>query len=321
MASRALRARASSAGPRGTDACRRRSGVAADLAGSDVPTTSTARRSGSVAIATKELQRGGIRPLQVLEEQHERRPGLDEAPSRERRRGAGTVLCLHRTDLDEGWRLADELLQLRDALREDAPIRRDCRSRAHAGPRPGLPAVQRLPDEPTDRVEKRGVGNVALEEIALALEPRQSAARSRTWRQERRFPDARGPATTSTTSRDRSRRARCFAGAPLPPSRVRTDCRRSGARTGRRGGRARSSRSCPSSASACAPLRGPPRARRRSGNALLGHLREELDDDVGQNGRHARVHDGGRVRAARDVRVQELQRVARGEGGAPVSIS
>ena len=136
--------------------------------------------------------------------------------------------------------------------------------------------VQRLPDEPTDRVEKRGrrercPGGDRPCPRATGTSP----ASSRTWRTRRRFPDARGPCDEHDLARPvvaRSMLRWSSASAFSRPYRL--PAIRSHA--GRRGGRARSSRSCPSSASACAPLRGPPRARRRSGNATRASSRRSL---------------------------------------------
>ena len=183
-------------GPRGPDASRRwPHDDAIDVAGAVGPDDQHRAQFRLRGDRDEQLQRRGVGPLQVLEEQHERRSRLDQRPHERDEEALKPVLGLHRTDLDDGRRLADELLQLGDALGEDAPIRRDCRSHALTQRRdPVCRRVQRLPDEPTDRVEKRSVGNVALEEIALALEPPAvRAGKLPDLVDERRLPDARGP--------------------------------------------------------------------------------------------------------------------------------
>ena len=238
--------------------------------------TSSARRSGSVAIAASSFIEAGSAHCKFSRSSTSGVPSARRAPSRARR-----TRCWNRCSASTGPT---------SATGGASPM--SCCSS-------GTLSVRTRPFGATaDRMRSRSAATRSAGWCNVSrTKPRSASRKGRTERcpgvrsalpsshrharagevpdlvDEGRLADARGPGDEHdlrATGRD------ALDGSLellFAPARVRTGGQRSGDRTARRGGRARRRRSCPSSASGRAPRPGRPRARRRSGSATRASSR------------------------------------------------
>ncbi len=150
---------------------------------------------GLIAIGegAQELQRGQVRPLQVVEEEDERvtepREDAEEAPDHVVEATLGQV----RADLRRPRALAEELLQLGDHVEEDLRVEpeRVFHARAERGDTRGA-LEDELPHELPERLHDWLVRDVALELVELARQEIAARERDRAVQlaHQRRLPDA-----------------------------------------------------------------------------------------------------------------------------------
>jgi hypothetical protein len=185
------------AAPRSASAARgaRERVVRPDLVVAVGPDPQDVRQLGVAREPLDQLERRGVAPLQVVEEDHGRVALAREGPDQRPKRRVEPVRRLGRRQLRDRRRIAEQARQLRQGVEQHAGVGRQ-RGRQLAAP--GRDAPLRLAEDlqqvPAQRLGQRRVGGVARElvELAAAEVPAVAHQRSVDLPDQRRLADARG---------------------------------------------------------------------------------------------------------------------------------
>src|SRR6266404_3181200 len=117
----------------------------------------------------EQLQRRGIEPLQVIEEQRQWVIWCGERAEEPSEHPLESVLCLSRRKVRNGRLSPDQELKLGNEVDDELTVRADCLAQRVSPPvKLGIALAQKRMDKALEGLAKSGVRNVALVLVELA---------------------------------------------------------------------------------------------------------------------------------------------------------